>query len=117
MGRKKKKQLKPWCWYPLWLCREGRAWVSLVETSGRQAWLGPGTRPGRARVLWCLGWDSGWFCTHGGEARRSVALGSVTKEQLVRGALGLESPQVQTPLGTRVSAVSWRIPERDLSLG
>lgn len=54
---------------------------------------------------------------HGGEARRSVALGSVTKEQLVRGALGLESPQVQAPLGTRVSAVSWRIPERDLSVG
>lgn len=36
--------------------------------------------------------------THGVEARRLVALGSVTKEQLVRGALGLESsPSADAP--------------------
>ena len=25
MGRKKKKQLKPWCWYPLSVLSRGRA--------------------------------------------------------------------------------------------
>lgn len=50
MGRKKKKQLKPWCWYPLSVGSRGRAAAPAGGDGHGEAWL----RPVAER-----GWDVG----------------------------------------------------------
>lgn len=50
MGRKKKKQLKPWCWYPsVWDAADAGSWVG--EGSGA-AWRGRGSVPFRLVPRW-----------------------------------------------------------------
>lgn len=43
MGRKKKKQLKPWCWYP-----------SVWDEAGVGSWVGEGSGPARPGPVGCL---------------------------------------------------------------
>lgn len=50
MGRKKKKQLKPWCWYPsVWDAADAESWVG--EGSGA-AWRGRDSLPFRCVPRW-----------------------------------------------------------------
>lgn len=50
MGRKKKKQLKPWCWYPfVWDTADAESWVG--EGSGA-AWRGRGSVSFRLVPRW-----------------------------------------------------------------
>lgn len=72
MGRKKKKQLKPWCWYPLSVRRRGRAAAPVVGDGDWEAWLWP-----MAASVWDLGLGVGNLAAGVRFAKSSGRMGSL----------------------------------------
>lgn len=82
MGRKKKKQLKPWCWYPLSVRSRGHAEAPVSDWDW-EAWLWP-----MAERVWDVGsWVGGLAA--GVRFAKSRKMESLGQEALAVVGLGL----------------------------
>ncbi|ELK01804.1 Zinc finger protein 207 [Pteropus alecto] len=81
MGRKKKKQLKPWCWYPLSVRSRGHAEAPVSDWDW-EAWLWP-----MAERVWDLGsWVGGLAAgVRFGKSRKMESLGQEALAVVGRG--------------------------------
>lgn len=77
MGRKKKKQLKPWCWYPLSVGSRGRAAARVGGDGDGEAWRGP-----MAASVWDLGLGVGNWAAGIRFAKSSRKMGPLGREAL-----------------------------------